>query len=312
PPVRQEPAWPGNFASTSEGFDKLTPEEKQVQIYHCLLKETSVKKLIPEIRRDQGLQEPIIVRWDTQEVIEGNSRLAVYRKLNDEDPDNEIWKEIRCQVVKELTDDQQTRILGQIHLHGRTEWSRYAKALYCYRWVEEQGNDSTTLSEIAGFSKQEINKNVSTIKLMHENNDSKHSNYSYYHVLVRNRSISSAIYESNTLRESLLDKIKTKEFTAQEMRDQLPTIISKPKILRKFQKGEVKLKDAYDRASISGAQRRLKKIREGLEDIEKEDIESLERGEVKAVEQVIRQIRRRLNTVSEMVSRCLSMKTSDS
>ncbi len=292
-----------------EDFDDLTQDEKQGRIYDCLLKEQSVKNLIPQIKKDRGLQEPIIVRWDTQEVIEGNSRLAVYRKLNREDPDNEIWKEIRCQVVDTLTDDQQTRILGQIHLHGKTEWSRYAKALYCYRWVVEQGNDSATLSKIAGFSTQEINKNVSSIKLMHENNESKHSNYSYYDVLVRNREISSAISDSNPLRKSLLTKIKTEAFTAQEMRDQLPTIIRKPKILGKFQKGEVTLKDAYDRASISGTQHRLKKIHESLEDIEKEDIESLERNEANAVDQVIRKIRRRLKTVSNMVEKCLSMKT---
>ena len=56
-------------------FSGLTPEEKQLRIYERLLQESSVKNLIPEIQRDGGLQDPIIVRWDTQEVIEGNSRL---------------------------------------------------------------------------------------------------------------------------------------------------------------------------------------------------------------------------------------------
>ena len=289
-----------------EDFLGLTPEEKQDRIYECLLKEPSVKKLIPEIKRDRGLQEPIIVRWDTQEVIEGNSRLAVYRKLLNENPNEVHWKEIRCLVVSSLTDDQQTRLLGQIHLHGKTEWSRYARALYCYRWVEEQERDPATLAPLSGLTAAEIKKNVKTIKLMQENDDNNLSNYSYYDVLVRNRAISSAIDDSSTLRDTLLSKIKTKDFTAQEMRDRLPTIIGKLKILRKFEKGEVTLKDAYDRASISGAQHRLRKIREGLEDIEKEDIEPLEHNEIKAVEQVLRKIRRELGRVSGMVSAKLS------
>ncbi len=292
-----------------EDFDQLTPDEKQIRIYDCLLNEPSVKKLIPEIKRDRGLQEPIIVRWDTQEVIEGNSRLAVYRKLNYDEPDNDAWKEIRCQVVTKLTDDQQTRILGQIHLHGKTEWSPYAKALYCYRWVVEQGKKSETLSKIAGFSKQEINKNVSIIELMTQNNEFNHSRYSYYDVLVRNRTISTKINENGALKKEILTRIKTEEFTAQELRDKLPTIIKKPRILKKFQNGDVLLNEAFDRAKISGAERKLKKIRQDLDDIEKDDIISLERSEAKAMKYEISKISNRLKRVSEMVEKCLQITT---
>ncbi len=291
-----------------EDFDQLTPDEKQIKIYHCLLNEPSVKKLIPEIKRDRGLQEPIIVRWDTQEVIEGNSRLAVYRKLNYDEPDNEAWKKIRCQVVGTLTDEQQTRILGQIHLHGKTEWSPYAKALYCYRWVVEQDKESATLSEIAGFSKQEIKTNISIIKLMMQNNEINHSRYSYYDVLVRNRTISTKINENETLRKEILTRIKTEEFTAQQLRDKLPTIIKKPKILKKFQNGEL-LNDAFDRAKISGAEHKLKKIRQVLDDIEKEDIISLERPEANAMEYEINKIQSSLKRVSKMVENCLQITT---
>ena len=65
-------------------FTDLTSDEKQQRIYERLLQEPSVKNLIPEIQRDGGLQEPVIVRWDTRQVIEGNSRLAAYRKLREE------------------------------------------------------------------------------------------------------------------------------------------------------------------------------------------------------------------------------------
>ena len=103
--------------------DDLTPEEKQTRIYERLLLEPSVKKLKPEIERDGGLQDPITVRWDRRQVIEGNSRLAVYRKLWKETRD-ERWASIRCLVVTELTDDQQTRLLAQTHLHGRQNGRR--------------------------------------------------------------------------------------------------------------------------------------------------------------------------------------------
>ena len=293
---------PRVYASIREmpDFTDLTPEEKQVRIYKHLLQEPSVRNLIPEIRRDGGLQEPIIVRHDTRQVIEGNSRLAVYRKLLEETGD-EKWTEIRCLVVSSLTDDQQTRLLGQTHLHGRTEWSPYAKALFCFRWVDEDGKDANTLSKLSGLSVEEINKNVKIIQLMKGNNDDKVSRFSYYNVLVRNRVISSAIGHSPALRGTLLSQIKGGEFKAREMRDHLPVVINKPKILRKFEKGDISLDEAFDRAKISDIEQRLKKVRGGLNDIEKTDINVLGHNELRAVQQVVRQIRRDLGRVSDMI-----------
>ena len=292
-----------------QDFAALTPDEKQLRIYERLLQEPSVKNLIPEIQRDGGLQDPIIVRWDTQEVIEGNSRLAAYRKLFDENPDDDQWTHIGCLVVKTLTDDQQTRLLGQAHLHGKTEWSPYAKALFCFRWVVEEQRDISTLAGLSGFTPAEIKKNVKTIELMQENDDNTLSNFSYYNVLVRSRAISSEIKDNKPLRDTLLSQIKTEAFTAQEMRERLPTIIAKPRILRKSEKGGVTLKDAYDRAEISGIEQRLKKIRDGLDDIELDDLAPLERHEARAVQQVVRKIGQHLKRVSNMVEAKLAAKS---
>lgn len=290
-------------------FDGLTPEEKQLRIYKRLLQEPSVKNLIPEIQRDEGLQDPITVRHDTWQVIEGNSRLAVYRKL-DETPNDDRWTHIRCLVVTSLTDDQQTRLLGQAHLHGKTDWSPYAKALFCFRWVEEKKRDVPSLSKLSGFSAAEINKNVKIVRLMRDNGDDKLSHFSYYNVLVRSRPISAAMANSPKLEQTLLAQIKTEPFTAQEMRERLPAIIAKPRILRKYEKGEVSLEDAYDRAKISGAEQRLKRVRDSLDDIELGDITPLEHHEVKAIQQVVRQIRQRLKRVGDMVDAELMAKSS--
>ncbi|MXZ79911.1 MAG: hypothetical protein F4Z15_00735, partial [Gammaproteobacteria bacterium] len=143
-----------------ESFSSLTTDEQQHCIYKRILQEPSVKNLIPEIKRDGGLQEPIIVRYDTRQVIEGNSRLAVYRKLYRDTHENEQWRSIRCLVVKSLPDDQQTRLLGQTHLRGKTEWSAHAKALFCYRWVEEKKKEEAELAKLSGFKANEIKKHA--------------------------------------------------------------------------------------------------------------------------------------------------------
>lgn len=281
-------------------FADLTPDEKQIRIYKRLLQEPSVKNLIPEIKRDGGLHDPIIVRHDTRQVIEGNSRLAVYRKLKD-DTNDEKWTYIRCRVVSSLTDDQQTRLLGQTHLHGRTEWSAYAKALFCFRWVEDDKKNISTLAQLSGFTEAEIKKNVSTIQLMKENHDNKLSHFSYYNVLVRTKAISSAVKQNAKLKRTVFSQIKKEDFTAQEMRENLPTVLQKPRILRKYENGKVTLEDAFYRARISNTEQRLKKIRDALDDIEKRDVDSLERNEVNAAQQVVRRIRQNLKRVSDMI-----------
>ena len=226
-------------------------------------------------------------------------------------PQDDRWTQIRCLVVTTLTDEQQTRLLGQAHLEGRTEWSPYAKALFCFRWVVEDERDIATLTQVCRFTANEIRKNVKVIELMQENDDKILSNFSYYDVLVRNRAISSAIEDSPLLRQALLTQIKTEDFTAQEMRGYLPVIIDKPRILKKYEKGEVTLYDAFERAKISGAEQQLKKVRDGLDDIRLEDIEPLERDALGAVQQLVRQINRHIKRVSGMVETKLSEKSNN-
>ena len=45
--------------------------------------------------------EPILVRHDRMEVIEGNSRLAVYRHLN-KDQNGDTWQLIPCLYRKQF------------------------------------------------------------------------------------------------------------------------------------------------------------------------------------------------------------------
>ena len=294
---------PRVYAATREvdGFDDLTEREKQDQIYKLLLGEQSVKELLPEIRRDGGLQEPIVVRHDLGQVVEGNSRLAAYRKLEEETGDNR-WAQIPCLVVTNLTDDQQTRLLGQAHLQGRTDWSRYSRAFFCFRKVRQDKKTAKELSELTGMYVRTINEDVEIVELMQVNGDDKHSRFSSYEVLVKTRAISKKVKEDEELKNHLLTGIKSGgDFTAQEMRDWLPTVIKKPKIYRKFVHGDIGLEEAFDRAKVSRTQDRLKRILEQLRDIESNEVRRLEKHEVDALSQDAKRVRKEATRVEEMV-----------
>ena len=290
-------------------FESLTSEERQERIYQQLLKEPSVKNLLPEVKHDEGLQEPVIVRWDTKVVIEGNSRLAVYRKMHEEYPDDERWLRIQCLVVHSLTLDEQIRLLGQTHLRGKTDWSPFAKALSCYRLVvEEEQMSKAELSRLYGISVGTINKNIKIIQLMEENEENRQSRFSYYKVLAGDQ-ISSAIEQHATLRAHLMTEVKANAFTALDLRKRLPDIVKKPKIRRKFEKGEITLEEAYDRAKISGMEQSLKNVNVSLDDIGKGDVASLNRNELRSAEQTVRKIRRNVARVSAMIEAEVGLKS---
>lgn len=291
------------------GFAELTVAEQQQEIYRALCKQPSVEKLRREIRRHGGLIEPVLVRWDTTEVIEGNSRLAVYRQFFDVNQDDK-WRRIPCRIVESLTDRQQAAFLSQIHVRGKTTWSAYEKAHFAYLQYRTLGSYAK-VAEVLGESGGTIRHRVRAIELMAANTDKELARFSYYDVLIRNRILDMAMKDDSTFRETILTKVKDLrpsawEFTAQELRDKLPTILAKPKIRRRFCDGLIDLDEAYQRARISRAQEKIRRARELIEDVERPDIESLDRNHLNALGQDIRRLRRSTERVADLVAKTLS------
>ena len=121
--------------------------------------------------------EPILVRHDTKEVIEGNSRLAVYRILDKKRQEGE-WDLIPCNIVSSLTDDQQAAFLNQIHVKGKTRWSRYEKANFAYVRKEQGWSMSKIANRCLVNPKQTIRTRVKTIEDMKDNGDAQQSHFS--------------------------------------------------------------------------------------------------------------------------------------
>jgi len=175
--------------------------------------------------------------------------------------------------------------------------------------------EKNDLHAISGISVPKISTYVSTIELMKENMDEKESRYSYYEVLITNRKISSSIEENPDLKNKLLREIKANAnngFTAQKMRDQLPYVIDKPKVLTKFINEKIDLEEAYDRAKITDTQKKLKIILGRLDDIEQKGFEQLGRNDLRAVEQTVKKISRGIKRVDAMVKQQIETSRNES
>ena len=289
------------------GFDDLSPEEQQNRIFEKLKDESSVKNLIPDVKRHKGLIEPILVSVETMEVIEGNSRLAVYRILHEKRYSGE-WDLIPCYLVTGLTSKQQEAFLSQVHIKGRTKWSAYEKANFAYV-RKESGRTVEQIAKLLGEHDTTTRTRVNAIEFMKQNDDDNKNRFSYYDVLVRNKDIRQALEDSSTFRERVVREIKSLDVdseiephvTAKDLRDKLPDIIRKPKVLRRYMAGEIELGEAWQRAKVSHAEERIKDARSLLEGISRMDIDTLDRNALNSLKQSVKKLARALDRVRDMV-----------
>ena len=290
------------------GFDGLPEQQQQEIIYEMLLDEPSVKHLKPDIKRHGGLMESILVRHDTMEVIEGNSRLAVYRALHNAKVKGE-WELIPCDIVSSLTDEQQFAFLNQIHVKGKNQWSAYEKANFAYV-RQEAGWSKDRIAKLFGESVATINTRIKVIELMKENNDSEKSHFSYYDVIVRSKDILKEMEKEGSDLMNLMVDIRNfgaededNAFTALDLRRKLPIILKKPKVLKKFNEREINLEDAYQRAKHSDLEGKVKQAHGLLEDISSSKVRELKpgTGNYGAFRQAVRKLSKEIERIKKML-----------
>ena len=281
-------------------FSALQREEQQELIQEQLLKEPSVANLIPEIRRHRGLIEPILVRHDTMEVIEGNSRLAVYRHFRKEREPGD-WEMIPCHVVSSLSDEQSTAYLNQIHVKGKTQWSAYEKANFAYV-RKDKGWNIVDIARLFGVSQQTIRKRIRVIELMIENDDQEQSRFNHYNLLVTVRGVPTALDERPDLRSRIMDDFRIgSAVRAQDLRRALPGLLSKPKVLNRYIGGKIALDEACRRVEVSQIEEKVRWATALIDDVTKVEVAGLEPQTFAALKQNVRKLVRGTDRVRKLI-----------
>jgi hypothetical protein len=272
---------------------KLVGEELNEKIFEIMLEESSVINIQQDIKENKGLTEPIMVRRDTNVVVEGNSRLTVYKFLNDRDRQNNLWQSIDCIVVASLTEKQQDSYLNDIHMKGKTPWTAYEKAKLIYKKYHEGVSiDELTKERFKGTTEKTINHELWVIDEMKNNNDDKADHYSSYAVLRK----------TTAIRENLLDKPENKPvlkmltkqiketgtetgegIKAMSIRDKLPTILKSKKHTKKLlNTGD--LDGTFRLAKTTDFDKKLEEATETLKDIHSDDVKSLTQSDLSKLE----------------------------
>lgn len=231
--------------------DGEVPDQDEIQ--NRLWNMDHVKELRLDIEQNGGLIDPLIVKDVTFDVLEGNSRLAAYRKLAEKDPIK--WGEVKCTLLPEdIAESKIFSLLGQYHIRGKKDWSPYEQAGFLYRRHEQHQISVTDLGKELGIGRLEASKLIRVYKLMIDRNDTDTSRWSYYYEYLSSAKLGKIAEKYPGFEEAILKKIRSgKIVRASDIRDKVAKIpITSKKVVKELISGELTVEEAFERVEASG------------------------------------------------------------
>jgi len=187
-----------------------------------------VSRLRMSIEVNEGALEPIWVCKSGERylVIDGNTRLEIYKTLRTKYPRKEAFNRIRCKVLPENIDDKAKDFIRLIaHLRGVNPWEVYERARMLYILWEKKGYTEEELQVTTKLSPSEIRRWISAYKNMTEQ---FLPNYSYqrdalskfsYFVEYENPKIKNGMEREGLSTKDFCEWVGTKQITrAQDVR----------------------------------------------------------------------------------------------
>ncbi len=129
-------------------------------------------KLKESIEANKGILYPIwVVKTGdgSYKVIEGNTRLVIYRQLREKSLDDTTYKRIPCWVLPgDVSEEQMNFLRLEAHLRGSTDWDTYEKARYLFKLNEDEGYSVRMLERLTKLSRNEIKSHIEAFKDMEQ------------------------------------------------------------------------------------------------------------------------------------------------
>ena len=128
----------------------------------------SYERLKHSIRASGGIIQSIIVKpfeGKNYLCIEGNTRVAIYRQLRNEDraagQSGETWDHIPALVSDQMDEEEAHKIRLQVHLVGNRPWDAYSKAKYLHELVDDYKMPMAELVSYCGGSRADVTQSIS-------------------------------------------------------------------------------------------------------------------------------------------------------
>ena len=130
---------------------------------------SSYRALKDSIRASRGISVPIVVspNADGFVCIDGNTRLAIYNELHDENAPGD-WTAIDCLVLDDPSQRDIETVRVTAHLVGAREWPAYEKARYLHYLRNVEFMDYDELIARCGGNKTTITQQIEAFHEMNE------------------------------------------------------------------------------------------------------------------------------------------------
>lgn len=130
---------------------------------------SSYRSLKDSIRAARGISVPIVVWSDDDRFVcvDGNTRLAIYRELHDENAPGD-WTTINCLILDSPDQRDIETIRVTAHLVGARDWPAYEKARYLHHLRNIEFMDYDELVARCGGNKATITRQIDAYHDMNE------------------------------------------------------------------------------------------------------------------------------------------------
>ncbi len=209
------------------------PSPSQERILELLWEDPAVKDLKRSIAVNGGLIEAIITTAEGV-IIEGNCRVACYRKLREENPGDERWEHVRARILPPgITREQLDILLGELHIAGKNEWSPFEQAAHLYK-MNVKGYSEAWLAEAYRLSKTTISHKIRAYRLMTEKFLNKYSNpknltkWSYFEEFYKCCKPPASSPDGEELEEAFIKWVGEEKFSKGSEVRELPRVLGNP------------------------------------------------------------------------------------
>lgn len=205
---------------------------------------TTFSSLKASIRAYKGLVNPIVVtpRDDgTYVVIEGNTRVSIYRQLADEKALGS-WDTIPAIVRPDIEESGEHAIRLQAHLVGPRQWRPYAKAKYLHSLYMEQKLSINEILDYCGGNarKREIEEYIEAYTDMQShyiplvgNNQPDYSRFSAF-IELQKPKVKQSIVKAGFTMEDFAKWVHNSKISPLNTVRQIPRILGNSEAKKKF------------------------------------------------------------------------------
>ncbi len=281
-----------SFFRDNQVTDSLT--EDQIIFALTNKKPEAFRKLRDSIHNNKGIVYPIWIEplrgqsGGEYKVIEGNTRVVIYQQLQKEEPHEDGWKTILCNILPhEINEEQKNFIRLQSHLRGTTEWDAYEKAKYLYKLWQEDGWSINRLEKQTKMTEKQIKENIEAYKIMeeqylptHADDPNEVSKFSYFVEYVKDKKLQRLMEKGSKSIKNFCDWIADKEKipTGQDvrrLRDIFDNEDAKNAFIAKGFDSAMQILEVRKPHLVSSFYKDIENVIEGLKEISTQELDEI-------------------------------------